>query len=364
MTGTLDGTYSDNVSRTQQRIDTSGLVADAAADLLPITADLGTFSDAGFDESLRDIYTFNALATARGNPIYLPSGDVAVTLRSGYRWNRIDSSDTRALASAAQLTRGQVFAGANVSIPLTSRDEDFLDAIGDLSLNLNAGVEHLSDFGTLQDWTVGLTWGVTENLTLTANHINREVAPTLSQLGNPAIATPNVPVFDIANNETVLATVISGGNPNLPAQSQSDWKFGLIWQLPFIDDATVSVDYFDNHSDDVTSGLPTLTPEIEAAFPGRVTRDATGRLVQLDDRFVTFAQRDEKRLQFGLNLSGRIGGDDDERGEGAEVRRWRRWRAARATFRRRPGWACRCRRSAQCRAIPADARGVLRAGAG
>ncbi len=314
VTGTLDGTYVDSISRTQARVDTSALVADAAAGLLPIDADLGQFPDAGFDEALTDTYTFNALATARGNPLYLPSGDVAVTLRSGYRWNRIESSDTRALASAAQLTRGRVFGGANISIPLTSRDEDFLGAVGDFTLNLNAGVDELSDFGTLHDWTVGLTWGVTDTLTLSATHINRKVAPSLSQLGNPAIATPNVPVFDILNNETVLATVISGGNPDLPAQDQSDWSFGLIWELPFIDGGTVSVDYFDNHSTDVTDGLPTLTPEIEAAFPDRVVRDATGRLVQLDDRFVTFAARDERRLQFGLNLSGRVGGDGSRGG--------------------------------------------------
>lgn len=308
VTGTLDGTYVDSVSRTQARLDTTGLVADAAADLLPIDADLGPFPDAGFEEALTDTYTLNALVTARGNPFYLPAGDVSVTLRSGYSWNRIESSDTRAIASAAQLTRGRVFGGANVSIPLTSRDEDFLGAVGDFTLNLNAGVDELSDFGTLHDWTVGLTWGVTDTLTLSANHINRKVAPTLSQLGSPAIATPNVSVFDIRNNETVLATVISGGNPNLPAQDQSDWSFGLIWELPFIDGGTVSVNYFDNHSTNVTDSLPTLTPEIEAAFPDRVVRDATGRLVQLDDRFVSFAARDERRLQFGLNLSGQIGG--------------------------------------------------------
>ncbi len=318
ITGTLDGTYNDNISRTQQRIDTVGLVADAANGALPIDGELGSFSSAGFDESLSDTYTANALVTARGVPLYLPAGDLAVTLRGGYNWTRIESSDTRALASDVQLTRGNVFGGANIAIPLTSRDEQFLDALGDFTLNLNAGVNYLTDFGTLQDWTVGLTWGVTERLTLTANHINREVAPSLGQLGNPAIATPNVPLFDIANNDTVLATVISGGNPDLPAQTQSDWKFGLIWELPFIDDATVSVDYFDNHSENVTNGLPTLTPAIEAAFPGRVTRDATGRLVQLDDRFVTFAERDEQRLQFGLNLSGRIGGDDDGGREGGE----------------------------------------------
>ena len=316
ITGTLDGTYANTDTRTQQRADTTGLVADAATDLLPLDGAIGGFPAAGYDEALSDTYTFNALTTARGVPIYLPSGDVSLTLRSGYRWNRIESSDTRALASDTQLTRGRVFGGANVSIPLTSRDEDFLAAVGDLSLNLNGGVDHLSDFGTLYEWTAGLTWGVTDNLTFTVTSINRDEAPSLTQLGSPAIATPNVQVFDIANNETVLATVISGGNPNLPAQSQNDWKFGAIWELPFIDNGSFSIDYFDNHSEDVTSGLPTLTPAIEAAFPGRVTRDASGQLVQLDDRFVTFAERDQRRLQFGLNLSGRIGGDEEDEGRG------------------------------------------------
>ncbi|MFB0613179.1 hypothetical protein [Aurantiacibacter poecillastricola] len=316
VTGTLDGTYSDNQSRIARRVDTTALLADAAADLLPLDAELGAFPDAGFDEALTDTYTVNALATARGNPLYLPAGDVALTLSTGYSWNRIESSDTRTLASDTQLTRGQLSAGANLSIPLTSREEDVLGAVGDFTLTLNGGVNHLSDFGTLYDWTAGLTWGVTDTLTFTATHINRDVAPSLAQLGNPVIATPNVPVFDIANNETVLATVISGGNPGLPAQKQSDWAFGVNWELPFIDRGSVSVDYYDNHSDDVTDGLPTLTPEIEAAFPGRVTRDATGRLIELDERFVTFAERDERRLQFGLNLSGQIGGEEERGGPG------------------------------------------------
>lgn len=316
VTGTLDGTYTDSRSDTSRRVDTSALVAQALAGTLALDAPLGTFAVAGLDVALTDTYTANALVTARATPFFLPAGDVSVALRSGYRWNRIESSDSRALASAVQLSRGRVFGGANVSLPLTSRDEEFLGALGDFTLNLDTGIAEVSDFGALFDWTVGLTWAPTDSLTFTVNRINAEVAPTLTQLGSPAIATPNVPVFDIANNETVLATVISGGNPLLPAQRQGDWKFGLQWELPFIENGSLSVEYFDNHSDDVTDGLPTLTPEVEAAFPGRVLRDQTGRLVQLDDRFVSFAERDERRLQFGLNLSGRIGEDSAGGGGG------------------------------------------------
>src|SRR5690606_40072809 len=60
------------------------------------------------------------------------------------------------------LKRGDLSAGVNIGIPITSRREDFGAAIGDVSLNFQGGVNHLSDFGTLTDWTAGINWGVTE----------------------------------------------------------------------------------------------------------------------------------------------------------------------------------------------------------
>ena len=112
----------------------------------------------------------------------------------------------------------------------------------------------------------------------------RDAAPSLGQLGNPEIATFNVPVFDLARNETVLATVISGGNPFLPAQSQRDWRFGVNWQLPeftsAIQQGRLDLQFFKNHSEDVAAGFPLLTPTIEAAFPGRVTRQAADRPIR------------------------------------------------------------------------------------
>ena len=313
---TADASRSNSNSRIQRRVDTAALVAAAADGTLALDADLGNFANAGFDEARTNTTTANTLSTLRGRPLYLPGGDVSVTLDAGYNWNRIESEDTRNPGPQTLLKRGNVNAGANITIPITSRAEDFGAALGDISFNAGAGVDHLSDFGTLYDWNVGLSWGITESLTLSATYVDRDAAPSLGQLGNPEIATLNVPVFDLVNNETVLVTVISGGNPLLPAQSQKDWKLGAQWSLPFLENARFSVDYLRNSSQNVAAAFPVLTPAIEAAFPSRVTRDLAGNLVQIDQRPITLAAREEERLQFGFNVSGQIGAAAAQGGNG------------------------------------------------
>jgi iron complex outermembrane recepter protein len=105
----------------------------------------------------------------------------------------------------------------------------------------------------------------------------------------------------------VLVAVTSGGNQALRKEEQRDWKFGATWQVPGLPNATLLAEYFRNSSDNVTASFPLLTPEIEAAFPGRVIRDAGGTLTALDARAVTFARQTASRLRWGLNLSGAIG---------------------------------------------------------
>lgn len=312
VTGTVDATLTDASTQTQARIDTAALVSAAAAGTLALDADLGMFPDAGFDQSDSQTYTINALATARGNPLYIPGGDVAVTLVAGYRGNGIDSSDTRDPSFDIDLDRSRFRAGLNLGIPITSRDEDFGGTLGDITLNLNSNIYEQSDFGTLTDWSAGVTWGIFGDITLSATYLSRETSPSLTELGAPNISTPNVPVFDFTNNETVLATVITGGNPNLLVQEQSDWLIGLNWRLPFVDRGSLQIQYFDNSSRNVSGGFPVLTPEIEAAFPGRVQRDTTGQLTLLDERFVNFAEQDVRRIRVGLNMGGQFGGGGDE----------------------------------------------------
>lgn len=312
ITGTIDATLTEARTQTQARIDTASLVTAAANGDLDLEADLGMFPDAGFDQADSQTYTINALATARGNPLYIPGGDISMTLVAGYRGNGIESTDTRDPSFDTDLDRSRFQAGVNLGVPVTSRDEDFGAAFGDITLNFNANVFEQSDFGTLFDWSAGVTWGIFGDITLSATYINRDGSPSLTELGAPNIATPNVPVFDFTNNETVLATVITGGNPDLLVQEQSDWVFGLNWRLPFLDRGSLQIQYFNNSSRNISSGFPVLTPAIEAAFPDRVERDMAGTLTLLDERFVNFAEQDVERIRVGLNMGGEFGGGGDE----------------------------------------------------
>ncbi len=260
----------------------------------------------GIDRAVTDSTSGTALATLIGRPVRLPAGEVAATFKTGFAYTGIDSADTRG-GGPVSLRRGDLSAGLNLGVPIASRRENALAALGDLTLNLSAGLNRLSDFGSLTDWSAGLSWSPTETLGLQASYLVNEAAPSLAQLGNPRVVTFNVPVYDFARGETALIAVTTGGNPALRREKQRDLKLGLTWQLPFLRNSNFIAEYFRNRSTDVSAGLPLLTPAIEAAFPGRATRDGAGRLIALDQRPVTLAEQSGSRLRYGANISGTIG---------------------------------------------------------
>lgn len=306
---TLDGTHNEVNTLIDRRADTSVLVTAAAAGTLPIGGALPPVTNAGQDRALSNTESLTSLVTLIGRPMRLPGGEVTSTLRLGYAWADITSEDTRSAVGRVNLRRGDFSTGANIGVPITSRRENFGAGVGELSANFSVGYNHLSDFGSLTDWSAGLSWSpfTLEKLSLSASYLVNDVAPGLSQLGSPLTTTFNVPVFDFSRGETVLVSIIGGGNPALRQERQRDLKFGATWQLPFLQNSSLVAEYFRNRSNDVTASFPLLTPEIEAAFPGRVTRDASGRLTSIDQRPVTFAEQNSERLRWGFNLSGLLG---------------------------------------------------------
>lgn len=310
LSATADYSHVSTDSTVDRRADFAGLQALVSAGLLAADGPLPALVLPMPDTARSNTDNAAGLVTLVGQPVRLPGGEVSLTGKAGYAWSSIDSTDSRNPGLATRLRRGNTSAGFSMDVPLTSRREGFGAGIGDLSVNVNADVNDLSDFGTLWGYGAGLTWSPVEKLSLQASYIASEAAPGLADLGAPTLVTPGVSLYDFVRGETVLASVTTGGNPLLAREKQRDLKFAVNWELPWLKNSNFVAEYFRNRSYDTTNAFPLLTPAIEAAFPGRVTRDAAGRLVAIDQRPVTFAQEDGQRLRYGVNLGGSLGTPD------------------------------------------------------
>ena len=93
----------------------------------------------------------NARLVLSGPLFVLPAGKVTTTFRAGFDAQSLESEAFRlGVLQTRDLARQQGSFQANVDVPIASRRTDTLEAIGDLSVNLNGELEHFSDFGTLR----------------------------------------------------------------------------------------------------------------------------------------------------------------------------------------------------------------------
>ena len=163
-----------------------------------------------------------------GDVYRLPAGGVSSTFKFGADTRSLDSTSVRSgLTTERSQSRDRANGQASFSIPIASRRQDVLPALGDLSANFNVGYEELSDFGGLSTFGFGVNWSPIEPLSLSLSYTDENGAPSISQLNDPTISNFNVPVFDFATGQTVLVTRIDGGNPNLNADNRQVWKAGI-----------------------------------------------------------------------------------------------------------------------------------------
>lgn len=257
----------------------------------------------------------NAQVLANGPLLSLPAGDLLTSLKVGDSQSWFSSNSTRAgLPQSTDLSRNDFNARLNLDVPLASRRRDFLPLLGELTLNGNVNVDDLSDFGTLTDVGYGLNWKPITELTLIASHSREESAPTIQQLGGPLIVTPGARIFDFVTGRTVDVRSVSGGNPALTGDVRNVTKVGLTLKPFESEDLTFTANYVKSVTDNPIRTFPAVTAEIQAAFPERFVRDATGQLTQVDLRPVNFASETVSSLRWGLNYQKRLGPQPPQRG--------------------------------------------------
>jgi iron complex outermembrane receptor protein len=235
--------------------------------------------------------------------VKLPAGNATTSIRAGGSLARLSSQTLRSgFQQSNALSRDIVSGQANVDIPLTSRRENFLSAVGDLSANFNYEAEHLSDFGTLTTLGYGINWRPIAQVSLIASETREHGAPSMDQLGGPVLVTPGVRVFDFVRNETVDIIQTGGGNPNLVSDNRRVFKLGGNIQPFAKTQFNFSANYTNSRILNPIAGFPTPTFAIENAFPSRFVRDAQGRLIAIDARPLNFERSNQEDFRWGFNL--------------------------------------------------------------
>lgn len=267
-----------------------------------------TDRDAARTDWARSISNVGSVEGLVNGPVaQLPAGAINTSLRLAARTSDFDSESRRdGLYTAGDIGRTSGSARANIDLPIASRNRKVLTPLGNLTLNANAELEQLSDFGTLFTYGYGANWSPIDAVRLIASFTEEEGAPTAQQLGNPVLATPNVRVFDFVRGETVDITRIDGGNRDLIADNRSVMKLGFNLQPVQKLDLRLNVDYTKSVIRNPIASFPTATAAIEAAFPDRFTRDAGGVLTRIDNRPINFQRSEREQIRWGLDFSAPI----------------------------------------------------------
>jgi hypothetical protein len=241
---------------------------------------------------------------ANGPLAELPAGPANLTVRLGADTRDLDSRTRRAATiTEADLGRTRGSGAVNVDLPISRRNKDF-STLGNLSLNANAEVESLSDFGTLTTVGGGLFWSpFTTRLNLIASVTREEGAPSLQQLGDPVLVTPGSRIFDYTTGETVLVDATTGGNPALRADKRTVWKLGGTFKPSDKIDLDLRADFTRTRIDDPIARFPGPTAAVEAAFPERFTRDSGGQLIAVDLRPVNYDRSARDEFRWGFNFT-------------------------------------------------------------
>lgn len=307
----LTGNYDHAISKTEtdRSVDLTGVQARLTAldpALNPFAPLTGLSVNADRARSTSD--SADLQFVANGALAKLKAGDLSTTLKLGASGSRLEATSRRSgVESDSELSRGDASAQLSFDLPLASRRKGARAGIGDLSTNLNLAVRQVSDFGSLTTIGGGVNWSPIKPVSFIVSATRQENAPSIAQLGNPLITTPNAQVFDYVRGETVDVTRISGGNANLKAETRNVLRLGATYRPETITGLSLTANYSRVRIDNPVAGFPAATAAVEAAFPDRFVRDADGDLTRIDTRPVNFAKRESEQIRWGFNLSRQIG---------------------------------------------------------
>lgn len=240
-----------------------------------------------------------------GGPLVaLPAGSLRVRTamqRGGDRSRTL--ADTSTGTDVRRYDRAATRFNGGIDIPLASRRQGFLPALGELSLSFDRGYDAVDNLPNLERSAISTLWQPNDRLSLSGSITKTEELPQIELLADPVIVYDNVRILDFPTGETVDVTAITGGNPGLSPLSKTARRASVsaaVWQKYNLQ---INLDYESTTLRNFVGAVPASSSAVFLAFPERFQRDADGRLVLIDTRAVNFDRQKREELRYGLSFT-------------------------------------------------------------
>jgi iron complex outermembrane recepter protein len=272
--------------------------AGGLGDLLPVFA----------DRIVSEAATSGVQLNLTGSPLALPAGPVRLTLETRLVRTQLDArSRTLGVETVRSFGRSERALRGALELPLTSRANDVLAVIGDLTATIEYSAIDFSRIGSASQSAFGLVWLPRDGIRLRASMSRIRRPAELPLLFDPIVTTPGIRTFDVLRGETVDVSWITGGNSGLLPQSDRTEQLSAIVQPWPAANLQLSAEYMAVRNRNFLAAPSPASLPILLAFPERFQRDANGVLTVVDARPVNFARYRERSLRYGLSFAVPLG---------------------------------------------------------
>lgn len=273
-------------------------------------------SSSSFDFTDADNRDFLVRLDAAGTIVSLPAGSLrgSVILEGGV--SELDSftfQDNQQIG--ARRTRDNTGVSANLFIPILSP----VSPAGRLSASYGLAFASLSDVDDTRRLNARIDWSPSRTLRFALAFVDEQRPPSLEQLGQPTLRSPNVRTLDFITGETVDLFFVTGGNPDLLNESERNFQAQFAIKPFRLLNIALNATFLLSRVNDPVAPFPLLTTATTSAFEERFTRDANGRLAEIDVRPINFSKSARDQIFWGLSFSRSLGplSDDGQEAEQA-----------------------------------------------
>ncbi len=240
--------------------------------LLASTVYTGTPQTADGSTSLINAFASREIMTLPAGPLALAIGAEARAERLSYDWDPAVLTGGSPVGEQLKAISGSrtVYAlFAELSVPILPK----------LEAQLAVRYDDYSDFGATTNPKVALRWQPLLSLLLRGSWGTGFRAPPLYSLSEPSsdggvaagIEDPvRCPVTGALDDCLAVVPFVSGGNPNLQAETSKQWNLGAVWEP--LRGLSLGVDYWNIQQDGVISPLDPGNSANYARYPERVKR--------------------------------------------------------------------------------------------